>query len=76
MSYRRRNPNRVIGTRIAEAIQDNGSTYTVVAEAADMRPDELERALLGEKPLTFEQLVRVGGFLHVRASALVKGVTT
>lgn len=75
MSYRR-NPDRIIGERIADVIRDNGSTNTVVAAAADMRPAEFEAALQGQRSFEFEQLVRVGGFLRVRVPDLFEGVTT
>lgn len=66
----------MIGERVADAIRDNGTNITVVAEAADMRPAALNDRLTGREPFTYEQLVTVGGFLHVRVPDLFEGATT
>jgi len=66
----------MIGERVADAIRGNGVDIAVVARAADMRPSALNARLEGRGAFTFEQLVAVGGFLHVRVSDLVKGATT
>lgn len=66
----------MIGEQVAAHIRNNGTSITVVAAAADMRPAELEKALTGAASFEFEQLVRVGGFLSFPIPDLFKEVVT
>lgn len=72
----RRTPDEMVGEQVAEHIRINGSTLTVVAAAADMRPAELTEALEGARSFEFEQLVAVGGFLSFPIPDLFKEVVT
>lgn len=58
---------------VRSAIAAAGLTSAVVAEATDTDPLELGRRLSNETPLDLEDLVRVGGFLHVSPTSFLNG---
>lgn len=58
---------------VSSAIDAAGLTPAVIAEATDTDPLELERRLSNEAPLDLEDLVKVGGFLHVSPTTFLNG---
>lgn len=62
-----------IATNVAETIASNDATKESVAQAADMTVAALDEHLTDGEFL-FEQLVAVGGFLHVHPTTFFEGV--
>lgn len=47
---------------------------TTVAQAADMREEDLDARLTGDASFTVNDLVRVGGFLRVSPARFMEGL--
>lgn len=62
-----------IAANVAQLIASNDAPKESVAQAADMSAAALDSRLI-DGEFTFEQLVAVGGFLHVHPSTFYKGV--
>jgi hypothetical protein len=63
----RRAATRTVARDLCSVIKEAGSTPEGVAEATDVPLS----SLLAERELTLDELVRVGGFLHVHPARLV-----
>jgi hypothetical protein len=63
-----------IAANIAEAIRDANVSTEMVAQAADLSEHDLEQRLNGAIPIEVSTLVKVGGFLHVPTTELLRGV--
>lgn len=61
-----------IARRVNLAISEAGSDANSVAQAADITISELNDRLSGRAEFQPDELVRVGGFLHVPMSRLIK----
>ncbi|QOC26083.1 hypothetical protein [Microbacterium hominis] len=66
------NSERRVAANIAALI----SPYplTTVAQAADMREEDLNARLHGDAPFTVNDLVRVGGFLRISPARFMEGL--
>ncbi len=56
-----------IARRVNLALSEAGSDVHSVAQAADITTSQMEDRLNGRVPFQLDELVRVGGFLHVPA---------
>lgn len=61
-----------IARRVILAIREAGSDASSVAQAADITTSELEDRLSGRVEFQLDELVRVGGFLRIPASQIMK----
>ena len=64
--------NSDIARRVTSAISEAGSDAASVAQAADITTSQLEDRLMGRVEFQMDELVRVGGFLHVPATRFFK----
>lgn len=64
--------NSDIARRVNLAMSEAGSDAHSVAQAADITTSELEDRLTGRSEFQPDELVRVGGFLHVPVSRFFK----
>ena len=62
--------------RVAANVAAHTSAYplTTVAQAADMREEDLKARLNGDTPFTVNDLVRVGGFLRLSPARFMEGL--
>lgn len=61
-----------IARRVTLAIREAGSDAQSVTQAADITPSELNDRLNGRVDFQIDELVRVGGFLHVPATQFME----
>lgn len=61
-----------IARRVNLAISEAGSDVQIVAQAADITTPDLEDRLNGRADFQIDELVRVGGFLHVPVSHFIE----
>ncbi len=61
-----------IARRVNLAISEAGSDVQIVAQAADITTSELKDRLNGRVEFQPDELVRVGGFLHVPAERFME----
>lgn len=61
-----------VARRVALAIREAGSDVRSVAQAADITTSDLEDRLNGRVDFQIDELVRVGGFLHVPATGFIE----
>lgn len=59
--------------RVNAAITASDTNVATIAEATDTDADDLQRALIGARPLNVVDLFRVGGFLHMSAPDFLRG---
>ena len=64
--------NSDIARRVNLAISEAGSDVHSVAQAADITTPELQDRLSGRSEFQPDELVRVGGFLRIPTSRLIK----
>lgn len=62
-----------VAQRVSDAIVRGGVPVSYVAEAADLTIPEFKARLIGDVDFNTQELVRVGGFLHIRPSAFLNG---
>ena len=62
-----------VAQHVYDAIQASGVPADFVAEAADLTPEDLKARLAGDVDFDLPELVKVGGFLHIRPSAFLNG---
>jgi hypothetical protein len=68
-----RNPiTLAIARRVNLAIREAGSDVSSVSQAADITVSQLEDRLSGCVEFQPDELVRVGGFLHVPVTQFIK----
>jgi hypothetical protein len=65
-----------IAANLADTITSTGASIESVAQAADIDPSDMAERVNPDVALDypFEDLVAVGGFLHVHPSTFYKGV--
>jgi hypothetical protein len=64
-----------VSENVSRAIIAAGASPASVAEATDIPIEVLEERLSGVTPFQVTELADVGGFLHIRLSALFEGVS-
>ncbi|RLK47653.1 hypothetical protein [Microbacterium telephonicum] len=67
------NSERRVAANVAALISTH--PLTTVAQAADMREEDLNARLHGHASFTVNDLVRVGGFLRLPAAQFMEGLT-
>ena len=62
-----------VAQRVSVAVAGAGVPVSYVAEAADLTLSEFKARLAGDVDFNTQELVQVGGFLHVRPSTFLNG---